>query len=290
MLHSGEVTYSAHVTFGYRRTPFVATDATWGGQEIPSARPWGSPAAQEVEFAGSDEEDEVRGGTGTTAGDSGVAAGGVSGADEKRDAGGDGPEPSLEPPDPVPNLVHDSPYRQLQPGEVLYKGKVFRREPRVTRSQTQRLGASGLQMAVQQSATDGEAKDMFPTEGPFRTTRFGGTMGMMALQLAPGVSIPPEQGHYASVSIEEELEGLLRGRRGMMTLRQLQEDAIHVVFDEPAPDISPDDLPPGLASDLEVPDTYEQAIASLYAKLWKWAMRGEFGGHLKVGTFQLVDL
>ena len=76
---------------------------------------------------------------------------------------------------------------------------------------------------------------------------------------------------------------------GMMTIRRAQEDILRAIYDEHAPDISPDDLPAVLARELAVPLTVEEALSGPYAKLWAHAMRGEFGGLLETGTFELLD-
>ena len=76
---------------------------------------------------------------------------------------------------------------------------------------------------------------------------------------------------------------------GMFTIRRAQEDILRAVYDEPAPDISPDDLPAVLVHELAAPLTVEEALSGPYAKLWKHAMRGELGGHLDTGTFEQLD-
>ena len=75
----------------------------------------------------------------------------------------------------------------------------------------------------------------------------------------------------------------------MFTIRRAQEDILRAVYDEPAPDISPDDLPAVPVHELAAPLTVEEALSGPYAKLWKHAMRGELGGHLDTGTFEQLD-
>ena len=58
-----------------------------------------------------------------------------------------------------------------------------------------------------------------------------------------------------------------------------QQDVIRVVSDEPSPDISPNDLPCGLAREMLVPTSVEEAVFGPHGKKWKaMAMRGIWGG------------
>jgi len=75
----------------------------------------------------------------------------------------------------------------------------------------------------------------------------------------------------------------------MMTVRMAQEQVLRVVYDDPPPELSAADLPPGLARELPVPQTVAEALSGPHAAWWAWAMRAELGGHLKVGTFRSMD-
>ena len=259
MLPTERSTYSAHVTFGFYRRPCTTGEAARGQQEVPSSRPWGSPNLVESGAVVDEGEDGAAGvlepGVGgavsggdapssvsTTRGSAGTsvsAAGGVfapSVAGEVADGtavGGAGQlgaggreaeadeivEPPPMPPEmePVPPLVHRSPGERLPPGARLYKGRVYRAEPRHTRSQTRAADS-----ARRDGATAGE-----------------GIGATLVLQFSSPPAAPPA-GTPRMTRAEARARALVPG---MMTVRRAQEDILRAVYDEPAPAISPDDLP-----------------------------------------------
>ncbi|CAN0460495.1 unnamed protein product, partial [Scytosiphon promiscuus] len=114
---------------------------------------------------------------------------------------------SVLPLDPVPDLVHAPEGEPLPPGARIWKGRVYQPEPRQTRSQ----------------ARTQDAPPMATTSGPALVLQFA----------SPN-----------STSGMTREEARARGMApGMMTVRQAQEDILRVVYDEPDPDISPEDLP-----------------------------------------------
>eukprot|EP00903_Cladosiphon_okamuranus_P018790 g17286.t1 len=273
MLATGKVTFSSHVTFGFYRRPYTVGDAAWGQQEVPSSRPWGTPALVDrdvvvddgkrdgtpVSSAGGDEDVGAKGGTVDNSGSVRAPSGaeeaepgkGASGrgaavpetADHEAERGGSLCPPPLPPETEwVPPLVHQSPEEELPAGARLYKGRVYRAEPRQTRAQAR--------AANNAAATAGGASEV-------------GIGAALVLQF-------PET----------------RRTPGMFTIRRAQEDILRAVYDEPAPDISPDDLPAVPVHELAAPLTVEEALSGPYAKIWKHAMRGELGGHLDTGTFE----
>ncbi|CAN0436782.1 unnamed protein product, partial [Scytosiphon promiscuus] len=114
---------------------------------------------------------------------------------------------SVLPPDPVPDLVHAPEGEPIPPGARIWKGRVYQPEPRQTRSQSRTQ----------------DAPPMVTTSGPALVLQFA----------SPN-----------STSGMTREEARARGMApGMMTVRQAQEDILRVVYDEPDPDISPEDLP-----------------------------------------------
>eukprot|EP00752_Nemacystus_decipiens_P015776 g14086.t1 len=308
MLATGKATYSAHVTSGFYRRPFTVGDAAWGQQEVPSSRPWGTPALVD---SGVVVDNEVRGGapeasaeggedvgaaTGSVGGSSGAKEAaptdGDSGrddavpetADREAESGGSlGPPPLPPEMEWVPPLVHQSPDEQLPPGAKLYKGRVYRAEPRQTRAQTRAASAA--------AATAGGASDAATTgEERYALVDRVGITAALVLQFG-GVVLPETKERCEEAETKERFEEVRTTRRtpGMFTIRRSQEDILRAVYDEPAPDISPDDLPAVPVHELAAPLTVEEALSGPYAKLWKHAMRGELGGHLDTGTFEQLD-
>eukprot|EP00752_Nemacystus_decipiens_P018503 g16589.t1 len=234
-------------------------------------------------------DNEVRGGSSgakepaPTDGDSGREAAVPGTADREAESGGSLGPPSLPPEmEWVPPLVHQSPDEQLPPGAKLYKGRVYRAEPRQTRAQTRAASAA--------AATAGGASDAATTGERYALVDRVGITAALVLQFG-GVVLPETKERCEEAETKERCEEVRTTRRtpGMFTIRRSQEDILRAVYDEPAPDISPDDLPAVPVHELAAPLTVEEALSGPYAKLWKHAMRGELGGHLDTGTFEQLD-
>lgn len=73
-----------------------------------------------------------------------------------------------------------------------------------------------------------------------------------------------------------------------MAVHLAQTGLIQEMYDEPPPEISPGDLPSGLASEIATPATVQEALSGPYAKVWLAAMRGEGDGLCAAGTFEGV--
>eukprot|EP00752_Nemacystus_decipiens_P018505 g16591.t1 len=219
-----------------------------------------------------------------TDGDSGREAAVPGTADHEAESGGSlGPPPLPPEMEWVPPLVHQSPDEQLPPGAKLYKGRVYRAEPRQTRAQTRAASAA--------AATAGGASDAATTgEERYALVDRVGITAALVLQFG-GTVLPETKERCEEAETKERCEEARATRRtpGMFTIRRSQEDILRAVYDEPAPDISPDDLPAVPVHELAAPLTVEEALSGPYAKLWKHAMRGELGGHLDTGTFEQLD-